>query len=145
MLGIVPSPVGAQNSVYDIQKTQPVVLTAHEAIYKAADAAPDAIAGTYEITIKAFGEDDGVIYLNSELDYRDQRCLTVALLPSAQTDFKKRFDVDPKASLIGKKIRITAPAKRMKVFFTADGRTTGKYYYQTHVVVTDLDQIITID
>jgi hypothetical protein len=122
----------------------PVIAPA-EAIRLAAAAAPDGIKGIFELTVQAVGRADGNIYLNSGSDYRDQRCLTIAVLPVAADDFRSRFGNEADATLKGRVIRVRGEARRVKISFTVNGQVTDKYYYQTHVNVSDAWQIELLD
>ncbi len=111
------------------------------AIHAAAAAAPNGVDGSYALRVVATGRQDGNIYLNSEADYRDQRNLTVAIHPSAIAPLTKRLGGEPDTLLKGKTITVRGLARRVRVDFTDEGRPTGKYYYQTHVDVTDAGQL----
>ena len=124
------------------QSTQRV-MTPVEAITSAAEAATTSqrvVRGVFEIVVLASGRQDSLLYLNSELDYRDQRCLTVAITPAAQRAFAQR-GVNPDSAFAGKRIRVTGAAQRITVWFYSQGKRTEKYYYQTHVPVFRPDQI----
>lgn len=93
------------------------------------------------MTVRAVGSQGAMVYLNSELDYRDPRCLTIALTPAAAAQLRETLGPDLRAALIGREIRVRGRAERKTVHFTAGGMPTGKYYYQTHVDVDDAAQI----
>ncbi|WGM32476.1 hypothetical protein [Brevundimonas sp. NIBR11] len=114
---------------------------AMHAIFAAAEAAPDVVPGVYVIQIQGTGRRDGRLYLNSEADYRDQRNLTIAISPSAFAGLEARFGPAPETRLTGRRIAVTGSAMRVRIDFTGNGQPTGKYYFQTHVVVNDADQI----
>ena len=95
----------------------------------------------FTLRVRATGRAGGILYLNSEADYRDQRALTIAVLPSAQAALRVRYGPEPDAYLRGRAIRVRGRARRVRSNFMDDGQPTGKYYYQTHVRVTDADQI----
>jgi hypothetical protein len=99
------------------------------------------VPGAFALHVQAAGRANGNVYLNSELDYRDQRNLSIALQPLAIADLEKRFGQPPDQFFIGKDIVVGGAARRVKIFFVADGSPTDKYYYQTHVVVYDANQI----
>jgi len=117
------------------------LISPSEAIESAAAAAPRSVQGQFAIRVKGVGRQGGNIYLNSETDYRDQRNLTIAILPSAIGPLAQRYGSDPDVFLIGKRIVVSGEARRTQIHFTADGRPTGKYYFQTHVRVGNADQI----
>ncbi|AND69458.1 hypothetical protein ATSB10_20040 [Dyella thiooxydans] len=92
--------------------------------------------------VQATGAQGNGTFLNSEPDYRDQRNLTVALSPRAADQLWKRLGADPLVALKGRNILVTGSAIRTKIYFFADGEMTDKYYYQTHVNVTDARQVV---
>jgi hypothetical protein len=110
-------------------------------IAAAADAVPKGIRGEFILNIKASGKQDKFIYLNTELDYRDQRSITVAIHPSVATQFETKYGMPPQDYFVGKSILVKGQAKRIKINFNSQGRSTSKYYYQTHIRVLELSQI----
>lgn len=124
--------------------TQPVDawITPSQAVLLAANAAPRGVKGTFRMKVRATGEENGVMFLNSELDYRDQRNLTVAVAPTAVAALQARLGGDPRVALKGRDIVVTGSAMRTRIVFSANGQPTDKYYYQTHVRVSDADQIV---
>lgn len=114
-------------------------ITPYDAIWGAAADPARGISGTFRLTIKAFGVVEGIVYLNSEDDYRDQRNVSVDLLPPAQSEMARRFGTPD--ALVGKTITVVGTAKRTKIWFFANGQRTSKYYYQTHIGVRSAKQI----
>jgi hypothetical protein len=112
-----------------------------QAIFLAASAAPKGIPGTFRLHIQSAGRQDGNIYLDSEVDYRDQRNLCIAVFPTAAEGFRKEYGDYPDKLLVGKSILVKGQAIRVRIDFTYNGQVTGKYYYQTHVDVISIDQI----
>lgn len=110
-------------------------------MFLAANAAPASVDGTFSMTVQATGSQRNQTYLNSELDYRDQRNLTIAITPHAVQQLADRLGEHPRVALKGKDILVQGAAARTKTYFFANGRMTDKYYYQTHVNVNDADQI----
>jgi hypothetical protein len=102
---------------------------------------PEGVRGTFQFLIKASGSQGGIVYLNSDLDYRDPKNITVALAPKTIESFIKTYGSSPDSYLIDKSIEVTGKVERIKIFLYADGKNTKKYYFQTHVKVTSLDQI----
>lgn len=114
------------------------VITPFQAIQDAASN-PLGITGVFELQIRNTGEakenHKGFIFLNSEIDYRDQRCLTIRIPPNIVSAYK-RINIDPLTYFTNKTIRVTGTAKRVKIDFISDnGLPSGKYYYQTHVQI----------
>ncbi|OAB58536.1 hypothetical protein AY599_08410 [Leptolyngbya valderiana BDU 20041] len=119
-------------------------MTPRDAIFQAAEAAPGFIEGTFVLRVLASGSGNGQTYLNSELDYRDQRCLTISISPAASRALTERLGAPPGQALINEDILVRGPAQRVRIDFMADGRPSGSYYYQTHVFVTDAAQIVVL-
>ncbi|MFC5594575.1 hypothetical protein [Lysobacter niastensis] len=115
--------------------------TPADAIRRAAEKAPNGAIGMFEIQVVASGRDATNIYLNSEADYRDPRNLTVRFGPAATKAFTKQFGQAPDVALKGKRIAVAGYARQQRIDFTVGGKPTGKYYYQTHLEVTDPKQI----
>ncbi|SEN35777.1 hypothetical protein SAMN05192583_2593 [Sphingomonas gellani] len=120
-------------------------MVPEQAVMRAAQAAPHGVPGSFRFRVQATGRQDGRLFLNSEADYRDQRNLSVAVLPAAQVGLESRFGTPLDTVLKGRDIRVDGEAMRVRIDFTADGAPTGKYYYQTHVVVRHADQITPIN
>jgi hypothetical protein len=60
-----------------------------------AEIAPGGVSGVFELHIKSTMRQGGVIYLNSETDYRDQRCLTLAINPIVARGFVQEYGEEP--------------------------------------------------
>ncbi len=116
-----------------------------EAIERAAALAPGAYPGVFVMTVRASGRQGSSLYLNSESDYRDPRNLSLEVRPVAQAQLESRLGASPEIALRGRTIRVDGEARRVRIDFTADGRPTGKYYYQTHVVVERGEQLLSVD
>lgn len=113
-----------------------------EAIEKAAEASPKGIKGFFKLDVKATGKPREVVFLNSELDYRDPRNISIAIHPKVVELFKTKHGEDPELYLKGKKIIVYGKARKVKISFGCNGeRSENKYYYQTHVRVGSLSQI----
>ncbi|GAB3360211.1 hypothetical protein GCM10027430_33240 [Lysobacter tyrosinilyticus] len=111
------------------------------AVLLAADAEDEGVAGVFGIDVVATGRGRGEVYLNSEADYRDQRNLTVHFTPAAVAAYRKLHGADPDMDLKGKRITVVGAARRMRIDFLNAGVPTGKFYYQTHVIVSDPGQV----
>ena len=112
-----------------------------QAVQLAAAAAPDGVPGVFALRVQGTGTQDGFAYLNSELDYRDQRSLTIAITSSAAQQLEAKLGAPAIVALKGKRILVKGTATRTRIDFTTGGKPTGKYYYQTHVRVADPEQI----
>ena len=116
-------------------------VTSMEAVMMAAQVAPRGVTGVFSVHVLAGDTIDGFTYLNSERDYRDQRNLTVRILPKAAAELTRQFGAPLEATLKGKHILVTGTAWRVQIGFYDEGKYTGKYYYQTHVIVERANQI----
>lgn len=113
-----------------------------EIIRKAAVSAPDGVKGEYVLSIKAAGKQGSVVYLNTELDYRDQRNITIALHPNIIPQLEAQYGVTAEEFFIGKTIWIKGDAQRVRIDFTnAQRKPSGKYYFQTHIRISNITQI----
>ncbi len=110
-------------------------------IADATAAAPNKVAGEYTFYIKAAGSVNGRVYLNTELDYRDQRNVTVALSRGMARHFDLKFKQPSEHYFIDKTIKVTGEAFRVKIAIPCNGEKTEMYYYQTHIRVTEKEQI----
>lgn len=114
-------------------------ISAVDAVIQAAEAAPDKVEGLFEFEVKAVGFDRGWAFVNSEVDYRDQRCLTIVLNPSLLRRFTETHDIALEQFLRGKTIRVRGAAFRARIdFVTPTGQPSGKYYYQTHLDLAEI-------
>jgi len=118
-----------------------VRLLPSEAINKAADAAPAGVVAVFDMSVRRADFDRGTLYLNSEIDYRDQRSLTISVPPRALPRMRKAIGDDLQATFKGQRILVFGEARRVRIDFTTNGRPTGKYHYQTHVRLIDPAQL----
>ncbi|WP_019028078.1 hypothetical protein [Colwellia piezophila] len=102
---------------------------------------PEPVRGTFQIPIKASGFINGVVYLNSDVDYRDPKNITVVLLPSTVESFAKAYHSPADAFFIDKTIQVTGKVVRVRKYLYINNKRTRKYYYQTHIHVSSLEQV----
>jgi hypothetical protein len=107
-------------------------------------AAERPISGTFVLEVRGTGRQDEWLYLNSEADYRDQRCLTIAIPKEVAADLQVKMAGDPESILKGKKIRVSGTARRVTIWFYSNGMKSDKYYFQTQVRVSDASQIVVL-
>lgn len=89
---------------------------------------------------------DGRVFLNSERDYRDQRDLTIIIPSDVAKSLRTKYGASPETYFQGRHVEITGLAQRVTIrFFDGAGRPTGKYYFQTHVQISDPAQIRLLD
>ncbi|WP_159981626.1 MULTISPECIES: hypothetical protein [unclassified Novosphingobium] len=100
------------------------------------------VAGIFEMPVVEVGQQNGMFYLNSETDYRDRNCLTVAMTPRAMNDLVGTTDLaDIRERLRSRRVIVNGIARQVRINFLNDGRPTGKYYYQIHVRVGDAGRV----
>lgn len=121
------------------------VIAPAAAVIAAADAAPRGYPGRFGFVVAETAMVGPRLFLNSQPDYRDQRNLSIAIEPIALRTLQRKLGADPVIALKNRPIEVDGIARRVRIDFTENGRPTGKYYYQTHVAVTDSDQLILRD
>lgn len=112
-----------------------------EIIKAAAESAPKGVPGQYTLQIVATGSQGEYVYLNTEKDYRDQRAITVALHPKVIAQLSAKYGMPPQEFFVDKTVVVNGRAQRVKIEFLSEGKPTGKYYYQTHIRLTDISQL----
>ena len=123
----------------------PVYSNTMDVIAEAADANPKGVYGEFVFNIQASGEQREIVYLNTEIDYRDQRNVTISLHPKILSQLEAKYGGSPKDFFIGKSISVKGYAQRVRIGLFSEGRATGKYYFQTHIRVSDVSQIEVVD
>ena len=134
-------PIILLSSCSNFSKNTKQYISPSQAIEYSAASAPDSYAGVFEMTVKAGNLRERMVFLNSELDYRDQRNLTVVLRPMVVTELTEKYGKDPLSEMLNKNIIVKGEAKRMKIWMFYKTKKLNKYYYQTHVFVNSIDQI----
>jgi len=110
-------------------------------IEKAKRRFPEPVRGTFQIPIKATGIKNGVVYLNSNLDYREPTNITLALAPSTIEKFTNYYNSSPDLYFKNKTLEVTGKVDRIKIYMYKNGKRTKKYYFQTHIRVISIEQI----
>lgn len=119
----------------DLQRT----MTPMQAIEYAAERPDSGYSGQFGLIIKSVGT-RGNTFLNSELDYRDQRNLSVELTPEAIQELQLQYGKTPQ-DLIGSRILVDGVARRVTIHIYNNGQVTKLYYYQTHITVNHVRQL----
>ncbi|MBB5728790.1 hypothetical protein [Sphingomonas prati] len=131
--------VGPITPDYTVNVASPWI-TPEQAVMLAA-ASPDGIRGTFRLVVRASGRQSGNLYLNSEQDYRDPRNITLVIPAALTSQPDDRFRKPVETRLSGHALLVVGTARKTRINFLAGGRPTGKYYFQTHVVVHDMRQL----
>ncbi|MDO6568981.1 hypothetical protein Q4561_18055 [Alteromonas sp. 1_MG-2023] len=116
-----------------------------EIIRRAAEQAPRGVLGEYVLHIKATGSQGPFVYLNTELDYRDPRAITVALSPNLIPRLEDKYGASPQEFFTDKTVKVIGKATRVRIDFISEGKRTEKYYYQTHIRLVDISKIEVVD
>lgn len=120
-----------------------------ETVMYAAEFAPAWLPGVFVLKVQGSGRgrgrETGQVFLNSESDYRDPRSITVRFTPEAATRYREKYAASPDEALRDRYVLVYGYARRQQIDFTSYGVPTGKFYYQTHIVVTDPDQVEVFD
>ncbi|HET6538552.1 MAG TPA: hypothetical protein VFG34_10645 [Sphingopyxis sp.] len=121
-------------------------LSAVEAVTYASYLAPKAgLAAIVSMRVRQLGFEDGIFYLNSELDYRDRNNLTVTVREEdMRTLFSDTVLHAIRHKLIGKMIYARGVARRVRIDFMTDAqKPSGKYYYQVQMRLNDASDLMT--
>lgn len=118
-------------------------LTPPEVVQLSAEAEGQPVLVTMDLRVAQVGRDNGVLYINANEDYRDQRNVSLAVLPQAQNDFIAQHG--PVENLIGRRLRARGWARRETIQFVHSRRPTGLYYFQTHLFIHGADQVELLD
>lgn len=97
--------------------------------------------GIFALTVKGSGREGGRVFLNSAPDYREPLNLTINITPEAAQAFSMAYGAEPDVVLKGRAIEVRGYARKVRIAFRANGMDTGKFYYQTHVIVDDPAQL----
>jgi hypothetical protein len=91
--------------------------------------------------VQSTGTDEtGMVFLNSEPDYRSLKSLNVALSPEVVKKLILERKIDPIQGFLHHTILATGIAKRVQITIT-NGPYAGRFYFQTHLEVTDANDI----
>lgn len=100
------------------------------------------VSGNFRLEVRAVGNSEGRTFLNSEADYRDRNCLTIAVPEAIMSRVLKDHGFASAEAFRGKQIVVSGTARKVRIDFVgANGKPSGKYYYQIHVRVRDKKQI----
>ncbi len=75
-------------------------MTAAQAITAAA-ATDEGVAGLFEMLVRNTGVSDGMVWLMSEANYRDPRCLSIAINDSARNELARLHKEEPASHFKG--------------------------------------------
>ncbi len=121
---------------------QKEAIPPQQAIVMAADVAPQPVYVTVDLQVRGIATQNGFTYLNSEKDFRDQRNVSLEIPAEVLAQVEAKFGGQLAAYARGKHLLVKGPARRVTIwFFDDEGRRSDKYYFQTHLRVSDPAQI----
>ena len=123
----------------------PSTEQAQELTQQAIDYQPSGNSNRQVLNIKAAGVQGQFVYLNTELDHRNQTNITIAIPPSVAQKLELKFGASPQEFFVGKSVSVTGDSRKIKVRENNDGVPTGKYVYQTHIRITKPEQIVVLN
>ena len=107
-------------------------LSPAQAVINAAEM-PAGVGGVFELVVRASGRQSNLLYLNSEADYRDPRNLSIVVTSTEERALEQRLGAPVQDAVRNKLIAVRGVARKTRIDFIADGKPTGKYYFQTHL------------
>ena len=115
--------------------SQNLRLTPEQAVFNAAQSEAGT-SGVFQMVVRATGRNRGRLFLNSQADYRDPRNLTIVISSEAEAELARRLGGPIDETLLKRAIAVRGTAKKTQIdFYERRGRPSGKYYFQTHVVL----------
>ncbi len=134
MIGALLASAGCAKQAAPIH---PRYLSPEQAVFNAA-AYRNGFTASFQMVVRASGRQGEILYLNSERDYRDPRNLSVDINAATERALAERLGGAVQPTLAGKTIVVRGTARKTRIdFINDDGRPSGKYYYQTHLVLRD--------
>ncbi|GLS24966.1 hypothetical protein [Marinibactrum halimedae] len=98
---------------------------------------PKAFEGEVYFKVESIGFDDGVMFLNSEDDYRSKNNLSVVISPELKKQVYKRFGKEPRKTILKKTIKAKGPVSLFKVHYYSRGGLM--FYYQLRMYIHSMD------
>ncbi len=119
-------------------------MRASEIIAYAAANPEKGVTGNFLFSIRAVGQAGNRVFLNLQDDYRDQRNISIVLMPEVQAQLAER-GLAPE-TLKGKQVMVRGTARRVRIAFNNDdGKPSGLYYYQTHLRLRSADDLKVVE
>jgi hypothetical protein len=117
-----------------LPQTTQLRLTPAQAVINAAEM-PGGVSGVFEMVVRSTGREGGKLFLNSELDYRDPRNLTIDISPAVEKALQERLGAPVENAVARRAVAVRGTARKVRTNFTIEGRPSGKYYFQTHLTL----------
>ena len=128
-------------------------MDAAEAIRVAEANAPAPVHGRFLLPIQASGKDHGVLFLNTEPDYRSPKSISIELLPDVAKKLGKRLGGSPGEALHGKTVLVAGEVRRVAIYLESranDRRIRNRLppqpaYFQTHIFLRNADDLQVVE
>ena len=127
----------------------PAAMSPAQAIAAAAEAGPEkGVQGVFEFAVANVGSgstrnNQGErVYLNSEADYRSPANLSAEIMPATVKSLEQKQGGPLSASLVGKRVQVRGTVQQVRINEYSNGRKTGRYYFQTRILVRDAGQVV---
>ena len=120
-------------------------VPAAQAVLLAGEGRKHDVVGLFVVPVRSTGKSGADVFLGSEDDYRDPKNLAVRVTPGAQREIEDLYGGDPLTMYEGMTLEVEGWIERVRIDFRQNGVPTGKFYYQTHLVVDRADQIAVIE
>ena len=124
-----------------LESSGDVFISPLNAIQLTSESESNSQIGEFQMQVKSIDNFQRMTFLNSELDSKDQRNLTIAIRPRAVQQLTKKYGDKLQEQLLNSEIKVSGEAKRQKIWVLHRNLNTGQYYYQTKVFVKSADQI----
>ncbi|MEZ5497064.1 MAG: hypothetical protein R3F25_09575 [Gammaproteobacteria bacterium] len=124
-----------------LESSGDVFISPLNAIQLTSESESNSQIGEFQMQVKSIDNFQRMTFLNSELDSKDQRNLTIAIRPRAVQQLTKKYGDKLQEQLLNSEIKVSGEAKRQKIWVLHKNSNTGQYYYQTKVFVKSADQI----
>ncbi|MCF2859514.1 hypothetical protein L1286_18675 [Pseudoalteromonas sp. SMS1] len=98
------------------------------------------VHGTFELKIAGSLRHRGGVFLNTMMDYKSEKNVTIFLTEKFIHKFKKKTGIPPEIYFLGKRIIVKGKAKRVKYTVYEYGKETDKFYFQTQINLNALNQ-----
>lgn len=118
----------------------PRFISPAEAVQWAAASRPYGKSGAFSLRVQSISTRGELTFLNSELDQRDTRNLSIALPANVVQKLETQYG-PLSTAFIGKSISVNGVAKQIPVTLMRDGERTVTFYLQTEVRASDPKKI----
>lgn len=116
------------------------VIDPVQAVIYASQAGENGYSGTFGMSVRNLGVNPRQVYLNSELNYREQLNVSVRMDMEVVRFLRRTYGNDWLNEIVGKQIEVEGEAKREVIWFRCNDERTSSYYYQTHIHVSRPEQ-----